>query len=102
MLRGGAEGRVITAGDIVAECGMDKSVVSRQLRSLSDWGLVALSRSGGDARVVVVEATPLAKERIRAVRERQRELYASILGGWSREDMGRLDELLNRLADAVA
>lgn len=101
-LRAGSEGRAVTAGDIVTECGMDKSVVSRQLRSLSDWGLVELRRSDADARVVVVSATPLARERIREVRERQRELYASILAGWSREDMGRLEELLNRLADSIS
>jgi len=102
VLRGGAEGRVVTAGDIVAECGMDKSVVSRQLRSLSDWGLVELSRSEVDARVVVVSTTPLAKARVREVREHQRELYTSILSGWSREDMVRLEELVSRLADAAA
>ncbi len=102
VLRGSADGRPVTAGDIVAECGMDKSVVSRQLRSLSDWGLVELSRSDADARVVVVTVTPLARERVREVRERQRELYATILSAWSRDDMARLEELLNRLADAVA
>ncbi len=124
VLRGSADGHPVTAGDIVAECGMDKSVVSRQLRSLSDWGLVELSRSDADARVVVVTVTPLARERVREVRgaparavcddpvglvarrhgkarraaqpARGRRRVALSLGSSARGDDARADELLEQ------
>lgn len=99
--RGGAEGQPVTVGEIIAETGMDKSVVSRQLRSLHDWGLIEMRRSEADARVVVVEPTSLAQERFRVVRARQREFYSQILADWSDEDLGKLEELLNRLADVI-
>jgi len=101
VLRGTADGGPVTVGDIIAETGMDKSVVSRQLRSLNEWGLVRMSRSATDARVVVVEPTALLRERFGLVRERQREMYRAILANWSAEDLGKLEELLNRLADMV-
>ncbi|HWL01994.1 MAG TPA: MarR family winged helix-turn-helix transcriptional regulator [Microbacteriaceae bacterium] len=99
--RGGVDGQPVTVGEIIAETGMDKSVVSRQLRALNDWGLVEMSRSAADARVVVVEPTQLARERFRAVRARQREFYGTILADWSEADVEKLEELLNRLADVI-
>jgi len=99
--RGGQDGQPVTVGEIIAETGMDKSVVSRQLRSLNDWGLVEMTRSAADARVVVVEPTALARERFQAVRARQREFYSAILADWSEGDIAKLEELLNRLADVL-
>ncbi len=100
--RGCPDGRPVTVGEIIAETNMDKSVVSRQLRSLNEWGLVEMSRSESDARVVVVQPTELARERFRGVRERQRDVYKTILSTWSKDDLGKLEELLNRLADTLA
>jgi len=102
VLRAAADGRAVTVGEIIVETGMDKSVVSRQLRALGDWGLVTMRRSDADARVVVVDPTELARDRIAVVRQRQRERYAEVLKDWSAEDVGRLEVLLGRLADAVA
>lgn len=99
--RGGPDGRPVTVGEIIAETGMDKSVVSRQLRSLSDWDLITTSRAQADARMIVVEPTQLARERFQAVRARQREFYSSVLEDWPHEDLKRLEELLNRLADVI-
>ncbi len=100
-LRGAAEGKPVTVGEIVAATGMDKSVVSRQLRALADWGLVTTHRSEADARVVVVEPTEEAKLRFDAVRQRQRAIYAAALSEWSVEDAQRLGDLLTRLAESV-
>jgi len=97
-LRGDSGGEPTTVGEIVAATGMDKSVVSRQLRSLKDWGLVSLRRSPEDARVVIVEPTPLARERVARVRAEQRERYTRALAGWSVEDIEKLEELLDRLS----
>ena len=100
VLRADNEGRQVTVGEVIAETGMDKSVVSRQLRSLQDWGLVRLSRAEKDARVVQVVGTELGHDRLRAVRAEQRERYESILRTWSTDDMRQLEVLLNRIADS--
>jgi len=100
-LRACAEGRQTTVGEIVALTGMDKSVVSRQVRSLKDWGLVELSRSATDARVVVVEPTEEAKQRFEAVRQQQRDIYAEVLKDWTPEEAKQLEVLLSKLAEAV-
>jgi len=88
-----------TVGDIVHETGMDKSVVSRQLRALKEWGLVTLTRSEDDGRVVVVRPTDFAVRRYEEVRERQRATYSTALADWSPSDLAKLEELLARLAD---
>jgi len=100
--RGGPDGQPVTVGEIISETGMDKSVVSRQLRALSDWGLVETHRAAEDARVVVVEPTQLARERFGAVRARQREIYSRLLADWPEADVKRLEQLLNRLADVIS
>lgn len=91
----------VTVGEIIAVTGMDKSVVSRQLRDLKEWGLVTVTRSEEDARMFVVTPTPLAKERKRAAAKQQREDYRRFLSSWEREDVERLTELLMRLADSA-
>lgn len=99
--RGAASGEPITVAEIIAETGMDKSVVSRQLRALAEWGLVETRRSAADARVIVVTPTELARKRFAEVRARQREIYQGLLAQWPEGDLRTLEELLNRLADVI-
>jgi len=93
------EGRpVLTVSEIVAQTHMDKSVVSRQLRDLKDWGLVTLARSEGDARVFEVTPTPEAIERYTAMKKASRAQYRAIFREWDQSDVDKLTELLGRLA----
>lgn len=101
VLRHATDAEPVAVGDIVQMTGMDKSVVSRQLRSLKDWGLVTMRRSDEDARVVLVAPTDEALERAEAVRRRRRDVTARLLADWSDDDLERLSELLNRLIDSV-
>ena len=101
VLRASRDGTPMTVGEIVTTTGMDKSVVSRQLRSLKDWGLVTMRRDDADARVVVVDPTDEARKRFEAVRARRREIYAELLLDWSTADVAQLERMLGRLADAV-
>jgi len=94
-------GRPLTVSDIIAITQMDKSVVSRQLRDLKEWGLVTLTRSHEDARVFLVEATELARERHQAMHAAGRAEYRRILGTWDPADVRKLAELLNRLVEAA-
>jgi len=91
----------VAVADIIAETGMDKSVVSRQLKSLREWGLVEVGRDAHDARVVVARLSPLGEERSAQVRERILERYRSALESWTGDDLATLADLLERLAPAV-
>jgi DNA-binding MarR family transcriptional regulator len=102
VLKGTPAGGHVTVGDIIVETAMDKSVVSRQLRSLKEWGLVTLTRSDTDARVFVAKPTAEALARYDAVRKHQRELYAQALEGWDDDDVAKLEELLGRLVESRA
>jgi len=94
-------GEPLTVSDIIAATQMDKSVVSRQLRDLKEWGLVTLARSTADARVFLVAATEEARARNKANHERARAEYRRVLGEWDPADVRRLTELLVRLADST-
>lgn len=93
-----APDRPPTVSDIVAVTQMDKSVVSRQLRDLREWGLVRLERSREDARVVEVTATDAAIARHEEVRRAARRQYHELFGEWQEQDVAKLTELLGRLA----
>lgn len=96
------EGRpVLTVSEIVAQTHMDKSVVSRQLRDLKDWGLVTLARSEADARVFEVTPTREALERFAAMKKASRAQYRAIFREWDVADIEKLTELLGRLADSA-
>lgn len=96
-----ADGRPATVSDIVAETQMDKSVVSRQLRDLKEWGLVSLARSEADARVFEVTPTPEAVSRHAAMRRASRAQYRTVFGEWDEADVEKLTELLERLAQSA-
>ena len=91
-----SDGGAIAVGDIIQRTSMDKSVVSRQLRQLSAWGLVTTRRSAQDGRVILVEASPLALERFDAARAAVRERNARILVNWPESDVRELTRLLER------
>jgi len=93
--------RVLTVSEIVAQTQMDKSVVSRQLRDLREWGLVTLARSEGDARVFEVTATPEALARFSAMKRASRAQYRAVFGEWDKADVEKLTELLGRLAESA-
>ncbi len=94
--------RPMTVSEIINSTQMDKSVVSRQLRDLKEWGLVTLTRSKDDARVFLVEPTDLAKARVREIHERNRAEFRRAFAAWDPDDVRRLVALLGRLADSTA
>lgn len=101
VLRIAMRSQGISVGDIVQETAMDKSVVSRQLKTLKSCGLVELRRSEDDARVFIVEPTPLAEEKVAAILEKNRAYYWEILAGWDSQDVADLARLITRLTDAI-
>lgn len=91
----------VAVSEIIAETGMDKSVVSRQLKALREWGLIEVDRADDDARVVVVRLSPLGQERAVMLRTRMRDRYRLALADWTEDDISSLAVLLERLAPAI-
>ena len=91
----------VPVADIIAETGMDKSVVSRQLRALREWGLIEVDRDPDDARVVVVRMSELGRERALAVRRILRDRYRTAFDTWDEADVDTLADLLDRLVPAI-
>lgn len=77
--------------------GLDASTVTRQVVALERQGHVHRARDPRDGRAVVVEATGSGLAELAAHRVARTDLYAGVLGGWSRLDRALLAELLGRL-----
>lgn len=81
----------------IAEClETDKSVVSRQLRSLEELGLVSIAPDPDDGRARIVTATPEAVARIHEKGSGTERHVRSLLTAWPLDDARRLGELLER------
>jgi len=89
----------IGVGELADRAGRDYTTVSRQVAKLASLGLVARRTSPVDGRVneaVVTDNGRAMTDLIDAARER---LAASILAGWSEQDLDDLTRLLRRFAD---
>lgn len=87
------------AGDLVEELHTDKSVMSRQVRQLEALGLVEARVDERDARARVLVATPIAIDRVNAVRAQNQAEMRARLSTWTRDEIATFAELLSRLAD---
>jgi DNA-binding MarR family transcriptional regulator len=85
-----------SAGAIAAATGMDKSVVSRQLKELRERGLVAVEPDPSDARAVRVTGTEEARRRVATVREGWSTEFREILGSWREDELQSFAVLLER------
>lgn len=85
------------SGRLAAELGVDKSVISRVIRQLEDWGLVERGVDPDDGRAFLIAATPAAVQKVNAVREDSRARMHRSLADWAEADLEHLTELLARL-----
>lgn len=76
---------------------LDASTVSRQVRHLSERGLVHVGPDAHDARARRVEILPAGTDVLTASLARRRDLVADVLAQWSDEDASQLGRLLDRL-----
>lgn len=92
-----AEHEALTASDIVRHSGMEKSKVSRAVRSLENLGLVERQLAEDDQRVKLLRMTELGLKRYHALVPRvldwERELIAGLEAGEYRDLMYLLDKL---------
>jgi DNA-binding MarR family transcriptional regulator len=79
---------------------MDKSVVSRQIRTLEELGLVETRTDEADGRVRVLVATPKAIEAVQGVRDRNQQRLRNVLVGHPEADLRSFADLLRSIGNA--
>jgi DNA-binding MarR family transcriptional regulator len=79
---------------------MDKSVVSRQIRVLEEGGLVESRPDERDGRLRALSATPMAVERVLAVRAANQARVRAALEPRSVSELRTFAEMLRVLAEA--
>ena len=96
---GGA--KTVTASELVRYTAMDKGLVSRNVKSLIEDGLVVSREHREDSRVNLLSLTPRGKEvfdvALPTMRKRQKQLQSKL----SDDDVKRLREMLDILEVAA-
>jgi DNA-binding MarR family transcriptional regulator len=80
---------------------VDLSVVSRQVRSLEDEGLVHRTTDPADARAALVSATEAGLEAFRETQNQRTQVLSEVIGGWSAADREAFVELLGRFNEQL-
>ena len=88
-------------GAIVSALGMDKSAVSRQLRTLKDLGFVTSVPDPDDRRAGLYEPTEVTVERMERIRVEVQATYADALDDWSEDDVNAFVRLLGGFNDRI-
>lgn len=96
---GGAE--TVTASELVRYTAMDKGLVSRNVKSLIENGLVASSEHRKDNRVHVLRLTPEGQKLFDTALPKMRRRQESLRSRLSDEDVANLRRMLAILEDAA-
>lgn len=91
------EANAVTLADMLET---DKSVVSRQVRMLEEAGLVVSRADDKDRRARVLTATPMALERMQAVKARQQARLRELLRTRSEAEVRAFAGMLRLLSEA--
>jgi DNA-binding MarR family transcriptional regulator len=92
----------ITATNLGAELGLDRSFVSRHGALLTQAGLLTGTQDPGDARATPLALTRTGEEIVRLLRQRLQDSLDELLRTWSANDRRHLTHLLPRFAEALA
>ncbi|MEO6827127.1 MAG: MarR family transcriptional regulator [Microbacteriaceae bacterium] len=90
------------AGALAEILDMDKSAISRQVRLLSQLGLIQREADPADGRATYLAATPAAIQKVTEVRLADQSHLHSRLRDWEIADLQKLSELLVKINDVVA
>jgi DNA-binding MarR family transcriptional regulator len=80
--------------ELAEAMGVDRSLVTRQLRDLEDEGKVKVSPDPRDGRAFVAELTELGREQIAELTEFGLRRFESFLDGWEADEVRELTRLL--------
>lgn len=84
------------AGSLAKKLGMDKSAVSRLVKSLCGTGLATASSDPEDGRGIVYSLTDQGDDRVRAANVIKSDAYFSRIKGWSVDEMAQFAHLLKK------
>jgi DNA-binding MarR family transcriptional regulator len=90
------------ASDLAEKLRLDLSVISRQVATLIDAGLVEKATDPSDRRVHRLAITDAGLATLRGHREQMVDLISRGLADWDDEDVVVLARLLRRCADSIA
>jgi DNA-binding MarR family transcriptional regulator len=85
------------AGALVEILGIDKGLLSRQLRMLEEFGLIERESDPGDKRAVILTVSKAGTARMSEVRAADRAILYEQLRDWHVGDLEKLAELLARV-----
>lgn len=98
VLRQAVEAGPVRISDLARALHMSDAAASRTATALEQEGLLVRSDSPDDGRVALVDITPRGRRVQRRLREAQDEIFGASLSHWSRQDVAKLAELMDRLA----
>lgn len=89
----------VPTSTLVADLGLDKSTVTRQIDSIVRLGLATRRPDPHDGRARLVTLTETGRERVDAVTSQSLADWRARLAKWDPADVRTLTELLNRLIE---
>ena len=87
----------IRISDLGKSVGMADAIVSRQVKTMEELGLVERIASKDDGRVALVRPTPSGRAAGRRLRRAADEIFREQMAGWSARALGDLASHLERL-----
>ena len=87
----------LRVSDVAQHLGIDLSVASRQIASLTAEGYVERHRDDRDRRAQLVGIAPAGRRALRESHRRMVSAFTSVLEGWDDEDVDALTRGLERL-----
>lgn len=87
-----------SAGTLAELLATDKSVISRQVKLMEELGLIVSEPDPADGRARILRATPVAVEKINAIRDSNQAQLRDRLRGWDEQELALFAASLKRLA----
>ncbi|GIU91629.1 MAG: hypothetical protein KatS3mg011_0535 [Acidimicrobiia bacterium] len=97
-----AEDGPIRVTELADRLGIDASTASRHVSRLEKTQMVERRPDPSDARAVLVDLTQTGRSVFEALKHRRRAGLEAMLSDWSADDLAKLAELLERLAEGLA
>ena len=92
----------LRVSDVAQRLGVDLSVASRQIASLTAEGYVERGLDSSDRRAQLVAATPAGRRVLRESHRRMVSAFTHVLESWTDDDVDTLTRGLERLRDDYA
>ena len=93
--------RAVGVKALAGSMGIDSSTVTRQVAPLVESGLVDRVPNPDDGRAVLLELSPLGRERLEEVRASRQEMIRRLMTDWPDRDQRQFCELLTRFNQSM-